>query len=668
VSYVELSYWIPLLPALGFAVLILFGRSLPGRLAGWLATGVMAVSAVLALGLLRDVALAAPHWDLAAIFSGQSESALLAPGSPDFPFRLEWNWLAIKGQAGIPLVIYVDALAAIVTAMVALASLFIHMFSIGYMWGEERYHTFFAFLQLFSAAMLAFVLAGNFFHSLLAWEVMGLMSYLLIGFLYKKKTAQQAQKKAFITTKLADLGFMIGLFWLYLLIGNFDLADLASEHTLALIPAGTAAVIGLLVFVASVGKSAQFPLHVWLLDAMEGPTPVSAMIHAATMVSAGVYLTARFYPLLIHGHALMVVAWVGAITALFAAVIAPAFADVKKILAWSTVSQLGYMFLGLGVFGWAAAMFHLVAHAFFKALLFLGSGSMIHGAKTQDIFEMNRLKKYMPWTYLTFLVGSLALMGIPPFAGFWSKDLVLHAAEEHAPILWLMGLTAAFFTAFYTTRLIVIAFHKPAMPSPWKAAAWTKGAPWLNLGPADAPPDPEPPQGHHPHESGFEMVTALVSLAILSIVVGLWGSPWADYGLLKLLYWGDAPEILPVGKLLSGYVIGTLVALSGIGLAWYWYAAGDPLKQRAPLWLTRALQRRLYIDEFYYKVVAALGQSPTYVLAFFDRWVIDGLVDLSGWLALVASSFLRYLQSGRFAVYAFYMLLGVLALYLGGIR
>ncbi len=666
-SYVELSYWIPLLPALGFALLALGGRSFPGRGSGWFATAVMAVVAVLSLGLLHDVILAAPGWNLAALLGGHHEEALIKPGSPDFPFRLEWTWLAIRGEAGIPLVIYIDSLAAVVTAMVALASLFIHLFSIGYMHGEERYPTFFAYLQLFSAAMLAFVLAGNFFHSLLAWEVMGLMSYLLIGFLYKKKTAQQAQKKAFITTKLADLGFMLGLFWLYLLIGNFDLADLGSGQNLLAIGTGAAAAVGLLVFIAAMGKSAQFPLHVWLLDAMEGPTPVSAMIHAATMVAAGVYLTARFYPLLLFGGVLWVVALVGALTALFAAVLAPAFADVKKILAWSTVSQLGYMFLGLGVFGWAAAMFHLVAHAFFKALLFLGSGSMIHGAATQDIFEMDRLKKHMPWTYWTFLVGALALMGIPPFAGFWSKDLILHAAEEHAPLLWLIGLLAAFFTAFYTTRMIVIAFHKPAMESPWKAAEWTRGAPWLNLGPEEAEPDPSPPAGHHPHESGAEMITALVALAALSILVGFWGSPIFGYGLLTLVYRGEMPELLPASKLMTGYVTGTLVALAGAGLAWFWYSA-DPLKQRAPLWLTAALQRRLYIDEFYYKVLGALAQAPTQVLAFIDRYLIDGLVDLAGYTSLVISSLLRHLQSGRFATYAFYMLLGALALYVGGAR
>ncbi|HHO57818.1 MAG TPA: NADH-quinone oxidoreductase subunit L, partial [Oceanithermus profundus] len=335
--------------------------------------------------------------------------------------------------------------------------------------------------------------------------------------------------------------------------------------------------------------------------------------------------------------------------------------------AWSTVSQLGYMFLGLGVFGWAAAMFHLLAHAFFKALLFLGSGSMIHGAKTQDIFEMDRLKKYMPWTYWTFLIGALALMGIPPFAGFWSKDLILHAAEEHARFLWLVGLVAAFFTAFYTTRMIVIAFHKPRTASPWKAAAWTQGAPWLNLGPDQAEPDPSPPEGHHPHESGAEMITALVALAALSLLVGFWGSPLFGYGLLTLLYWGEAPELLPAAKLMGGYVTGTLVALAGAGLAVYWYAA-DPLRQRAPLWLTQALQRRLYLDEFYYRVLGALAQAPTYALELFDRYVVDALVDLVGYLSLVASSFLRHLQSGRFAVYALYMLLGALALYVGGVR
>ncbi len=659
--YANLSYWIPLLPFLGFLMLILLGPLFRGRLSGWFATLTMALVAFLALGLLAEALRAAPQWRLVG-----TEVELARGALSGFPFRLEWPWLSIQGEAGISLTFYIDQLAALVVAMVAVASLFIHLFSIGYMNGEDRYPTFFAYLQLFTAAMLTFVMAGNFFIALLAWEVMGLMSYLLIGFYYKKKTAQAAMKKAFLTTKLADLGFMLGLFWLYKELGTFDLATVAEKAALLAVP--VAAGIGLLVFVAAIGKSAQFPLHVWLLDAMEGPTPVSAMIHAATMVAAGVYLTGRFYPVLEQGQALGYVAWIGGITALFAAVLAPAFADVKKIMAWSTVSQLGYMFLGLGVFGWAAAMFHLLTHAFFKALLFLGSGSMIHGSKTQDIFEMNRLGRYMPWTWVTFAVGALALIGVPPFAGFWSKDLILDVAKEHAPVLWFIGMVAAFFTAFYTTRMFVIAFHHPSLPSPWKAAAWNKDCPELNLKAGDCPPDPAPEPDHKPHESGAEMVIALVALAALSLIVGFWGSPLFGQSLLLFLYPGEAPEIIPASKLFGGYVIGTLVALAGIAVAWGLYAK-DPLKQRAPLWLTQALQRRLYIDEFYYRVVAEVAQWPTKALWLLDTYVVDVVVDAVGYVTMITGQALRYLQSGRLAVYALYIALGALALvFLGGAR
>ncbi len=639
--YLAIAHWTVLLPFLGFLLIILLGPLFKGRSAGWLATGVMAVSAFIGVGVLID-----------------------ALSAYQLPLVKTWPWLSIQGEKGIELVLYLDPLAAAMVAMVTLASLFIHLFSIGYMDGEERFSTFFAYLELFTAAMLAFVLAGNLFLALLAWEVMGLMSYLLIGFFFKKKSAQQAMKKAFITTKLADLGFMLALFWIYKMGASMDLVDLGRvAHQLA---APTALAIGLLFFVAAVGKSAQFPLHVWLLDAMEGPTPVSAMIHAATMVAAGVYLTGRVYPLLEAGHGLAVVAWVGGFTALFAALLAPAFADVKKILAWSTVSQLGYMFLGLGVFGWAAAFFHLLAHAFFKALLFLGSGSMIHGAKTQDIFEMKRLARYMPWTYATFWVGAAALMGLPLVGGFWSKDLILHAAQEHAPILWLFGITAAFFTAFYTTRLIVIAFHHDSLPSPWKAAPWNKGCPALNLGPEDCPEDPPPPPDHHPHESGVEMLTALVALALLSLVVGFWGSPLFDQALLRFIG-GEEAELVPAGKLMGGYVLGSLVALTGLATAWVMYAR-DPLKQRAPVWLTRALQRRLYIDEFYYKVVGRIAQWPTELLWILDTYVVDLFVDAVGYVTLVSAQALRGLMGGRVALYAFYLVIGMLALLLGGAR
>ncbi len=659
-TYAPVAYWIPLLPFLGFLVLALLNPLFKGRSGGWFATLVMALVAFLASGVFLEALRAAPHWRLVG-----GEAELVRPALSGFPFRFEWPWLQIHGETGISLVVYIDQMAAAVTAMVAWASFFIHLFSIGYMDGEERYPTFFAYLELFTAAMLAFVMAGNFFHALLAWEVMGLMSYLLIGFFFKKASARQAMKKAFITTKFADLGFMLGLFWLYKELGTLDLVKVAAMA--GQLAAGVALAIGLLLFLAAVGKSAQFPLHVWLLDAMEGPTPVSAMIHAATMVAAGVYLMARFYPVLEAGHALSYLAWIGAITALFAAVLGAAFADVKKILAWSTVSQLGYMFLGLGVFGWAAALFHLLAHAFFKALLFLGSGSMIHGAKTQDIFEMNRLARYMPITYATFLIGAAALMGLPPFAGFWSKDLILHAALAHAPFLWLLGITGAFFTAFYTTRMILIAFHHPSLPSPWKKAPWNRGCPALNLGPEDCPPDPAPPADHRPHESEPVMTLALLGLAAFSLAVGLWGSPLFGPGLLGFLYEGAKPELLPAGELLGGYAIGTGVALAGLLLAVGLYLR-DPLTQRLPDPVVAALQRRLYIDEFYYQVVGRVAQWPTELLWLFDTYVVDLFVDLVGYLTYVVGQALRGLQSGRFATYALYLVLGALALVLGGVR
>ncbi len=658
--YAHLAYWIPLLPFLGFLVLALLNPLFRGRSGGWFATLVMAAVAFLASGLFLEALRAAPHWQLSG-----GEAELVRPALSGFPFRFEWPWLQIRGETGIALSIYIDQMAAAVVAMVAWASFFIHLFSIGYMDGEERYTTFFAYLELFTAAMLAFVVAGNFFHALLAWEVMGLMSYLLIGFFFKKASARQAMKKAFITTKFADLGFMLGLFWLYKELGTLDLVKVGAMA--GQLAAGVALAIGLLLLLAAMGKSAQFPLHVWLLDAMEGPTPVSAMIHAATMVAAGVYLMARFYPVLEAGHALPYLAWVGAITALFAAVLGAAFADVKKILAWSTVSQLGYMFLGLGVFGWAAALFHLLAHAFFKALLFLGSGSMIHGAKTQDIFEMNRLARYMPITYATFLIGAAALMGLPPFAGFWSKDLILHAALAHAPLLWLFGITGAFFTAFYTTRMILIAFHHPSLPSPWKQAPWNRGCPALNLGPEDCPPDPAPPADHHPHESEPVMTLALLGLAGFSLAVGLWGSPLFGPGLLGFLYFGDKPELLSAGELFSGYALGTAVALAGLLLAVGLYLK-DPLTQRLPDPVVAALQRRLYLDEVYYRVVGRVAQWPTEILWIFDTYVVDLLVDLVGYATFALGQALRWFQSGRFATYALYVVLGALALILGGVR
>ena len=377
-----------------------------------------------------------------------------------------------------------DPLTAIMLVMVTFVGMLIFIFSVGYMAHDENFMRFFCFLALFASGMLGVVIANNLFLFFVSWEIVGLTSYLLIGFWYHKPSAAAAAKKAFITTRIGDLGLLLGMVWLYAETGTLNFYDggkgclesgaLATMLTHATIGGmAVSTMIGLLIFLGAVGKSGQVPLHVWLPDAMEGPTPVSALIHAATMVAAGVFLVARVYPLMsvggiigAHGvpvtTSLTVITWVGAITAIFAASIAVAQNDIKRILAYSTVSQLGYMMMGLGVGGVAVGMFHLITHAFFKALLFLGSGSVIHGChEEQDVRKMGGLKKYMPVTFAVYAVGMLALAGFPLFfSGFWSKDEILHSAHNwsvsHIP--FLLGCAGALFTAFYMTRQVALVF------------------------------------------------------------------------------------------------------------------------------------------------------------------------------------------------------------------
>jgi NADH-quinone oxidoreductase subunit L len=725
VNFVSLAWLIPLLPALSFVINILFGYRLGNRLAAYSSVAFLLVSTLLATGLFFEVREAAPQWQGEGVFALQElehereglvrrleasqargdQPALVAyyelqlsrlearqegliaqaqvrPPAEEFPFVTEIPWISLADQEGIPFGFLFDQLAAVMILMVAFVSLLIHLFSIEYMAGEARYPTFFAYISLFAAAMLAMVMSRNLFHVLLFWELMGIMSYLLIGFFFKKIAAQQAMKKAYLVTKLADLGFLVALFWIYREFGTLDLVRLGELAPMVLAgAAGVATGIGLLLFIAAVGKSAQFPLHVWLLDAMEGPTPVSAMIHAATMVAAGVYLMARAYPILEMGHALPMLAWIGGFTALFAGTLAPAFADVKKILAWSTVSQLGLMFLGLGVFGWAAAIFHLVAHAFFKALLFLGSGSMIHGSGTQDIFEMNRLARYMPITRWTVVIGGLSLAGIFPFAGFWSKDEIFLALKTYGflaggfGLLVLMAYASAFLTAFYTARMYFIAFELPSTPSPWKAAPWHRGDfPELNMTAKDVEHDEamsgqhghdahigEGERERHPHESGPAMLIPLVGLAIAATIFGLLGSPFFGNALQRLVYYGPFPHLEPLGAQLLGFILGTFVAVAGIAVAWLLYMKGS-LKQEAPHTLTETLQRRYYLDELYYRLFAGPLTRVGTALPQFDNAVIDGAVDGLGRLSLRIGNVLRRLQTGRVEHYAWTMALGALVL------
>ncbi len=705
------AWFIPLLPALAFIINIIWGYKLGQNFSAYLSVALMLISTMLAITLLVQAWQAAPSWDkyklyeiaktekditqfqqakqkaeLTGVSSARvteimasseqaehhlhslKEAARVRHSTEDFPFTSDYPWLMIAGEEGFPLGIFVDSFSAAMIFMVAFVCLLIHLFSIEYMASKERYPTFFAYISLFSAAMLAMVLSRNLFHVLLFWEVMGVMSYLLIGFFYKKIAAQQAMKKAFLVTKVADIGLMIGLFWIYRIFGTLDLIslqELAPEVLIALPNVATG--IGLLLFIGAMGKSAQFPLHVWLLDAMEGPTPVSAMIHAATMVAAGVYLLARTYPILTAGNSLEIVAIVGAFTALFAASLAPFFRDIKKILAWSTVSQLGFMFIGLGAFGWVAAVFHLLTHAFFKALLFLCSGSMIHGSGTQDIFKMDKLAKYMPSTRLTFIIGGLSLAGIFPLAGFWSKDEILlavqHATSNHSSyiIILIMAYMASFLTAFYITRTYIIAFEQPKQVLPWQEES---ALPELNMSAKDVKHDHKLIKHHlhnPPHESGWHMGTALWLLAGSATLVGLLGSPILGNVLQLFVYEGAVPHIEPLRSQLLGFFLSTVIALGGIGFGIWVYSR----QITTPSWLMHLVQRRFYIDKVYYAIFANPLTKLTKPVAWFDRQILDGFVDFIAWFAGSIGEVLRKAQTGKLENYVYIIAVAAIVLIVG---
>jgi NADH-quinone oxidoreductase subunit L len=521
---------------------------------------------------------------------------------------LVWNfdWMQFGGST-VKLGFLLDPLTAVMLLMVTFVGLLIFIYSTAYMAPDANYTRFFCFLSLFAAGMLGVVVANSLLLLFVCWEIVGLASYLLIGFWFHKPSAAAAAKKAFLTTRIGDLGLFLGMIWLYSQTGtllfydsgkgcleNDQLSVMVTRVTIFGTSAATA--IALLIFAGAVGKSGQVPLHVWLPDAMEGPTPVSALIHAATMVAAGVFLVARVYPLMdadvlnLPGvsTALTIVTWVGAITAVFAASIAVAQSDIKRILAYSTVSQLGYMMMGLGVGGVFAGMFHLLTHAFFKALLFLGAGSVIHGAhEEQDIYKMGGLRREMPITFVTYAIGMMALAGIPFFfSGFWSKDEILHSAahwySSKAP--FILGIAGAFLTAFYMTRQMIYVFFG------------------------------ESRSHHHAHESPSVMTIPLRILAICAIGFGLLGTPawpWLHN------YLAGGPSHFAFGALFKPQFLllaflSTLVVGSGIAAGWYLYSnarggmEGDPLNIRAHA-LFVALRQKLWIDEFYNESLVRLN-------------------------------------------------------------
>ncbi len=521
------------------------------------------------------------------------------------------------GTTSVQLGWVLDPLGAIMAVMVSFVSLLIFIYSLGYMAKDDHFGRFFCFLALFAAAMLGLIIANSLLLFFMCWELVGLASYLLIGFWFQRPAAAAAAKKAFITTRIGDLGFLAGMLLLYSKTGTLLFYD-GGHGCLEPAAAGgliASTMIALLIFCGAVGKSGQIPLHVWLPDAMEGPTPVSALIHAATMVAAGVFLIARVYPLMTP-DALHVVTWVGALTAVFAASIAVAQNDIKRILAYSTVSQLGYMMMGLGAGGVAVGMFHLTTHAFFKALLFLGAGSLIHGCdEEQDIRKMGGLRLRQPVTFATYAVGTMALCGVPLFfSGFWSKDAILDAAHHWSvsQVPFYLGLFGAFLTAFYMTRQVCrVFFGKPASE-----------------------------EAEHAHESPPVMTVPLVILAGLAVLAGFFGTPaWPWFQ--TYLEGGSAG--FDLSKLMNEHeltvmLLSTLVVLAAIFLsAWIYGRATqetDPLETAQPA-LFACLQKKFYVDEFYDATVVRLTKGFALFSDWLDRIVFGGLVKAFCLLALV---------------------------------
>lgn len=614
-----------LLPLLSFLLLGLGGKYLKPAVAGTI--GTIGLTLVAVLSYITAFA----YFTLPRLADGTLERLI--------PYNI--TWLRFTDSLHFELGILLDPISVMMLVVISTVSLMVHIYSFAYMKGEQGFQRYYAFLSLFTMSMLGLVVATNIFQMYLFWELVGVSSYLLIGFYYTKPSAVAASKKAFIVTRFADLGFLIGILIYGYYCGTFSFTPTATAL------AGAAAMLPLalgLMFVGGAGKSAMFPLHIWLPDAMEGPTPVSALIHAATMVVAGVYLVARLFPLYIDyaPEVLHIIAYVGAFTALFAAAIACVQTDIKRVLAFSTISQIGFMFVALGVctdadphaggLGYMSSMFHLFTHAMFKALLFLGAGSIIHAVHSNEMQAMGALRKYMPVTHITFLIACLAIAGIPPFSGFFSKDEILAACFAYSPFMgWLMTGTAGI-TAFYMFRLYYNIF-------------WGKENKELHA-------------RHTPHESPLAMLVPLVVLAAITCVAGF--LPFGQF----ISSNGTAYNI-HLDPLVAA--TGVAVALIGIGLAtWMYMRAEQPVANALAKrfsGLHRAVTHRFYVDEVYafitHKVIFRCISAP---IAWFDRHVIDGFFDFLAWGAESVSHATKSFQSGRIQQYAIVFLIGTLLL------
>ncbi len=591
------------------------------------------------------------------------------------PYTWHFTW-AVAGPFHLEMGLVVDRLSSLMLVIVTTVSLLVMLYSDGYMAHDQGYSRFFAYLSLFGASMLGLVLSPNLVQVYVFWELVGMCSYLLIGFWYERVAAREAAQKAFIVNRVGDFGLLLGILGFYWATGELEFTAIA-ERVAALLAAGSLPVwlatgFGILVFLGPVAKSAQAPLHVWLPDAMEGPTPISALIHAATMVAAGVFLLARMMPVYEHlPVTLQVVAWTGAFTAFLGATIALAQNDIKKGLAYSTISQLGYMVMAMGVAAPVAGMFHLMTHAYFKAMLFLGSGSVIHAmeavvghdpVRAQDMRNMGGLRKYMPITAATFLIGTLAICGIPPFAGFWSKDEILQVVWEANRGLWLVGWLTAGMTAFYMFRMYFLTFG-----GEFRGLAFGPGAMQV----AELAHAESHARATKPHESPWTMTLPLVLLAVPSVLVGLVGLPFGNYFEHFLEEPGSPLQVVPdlagfdwgAFLLLAGSSVG--VGLVGIALAWVCYGGKftgvEPLAERFPR-LYEFLAHKWYWDDLYEQWFALPLRRLARQALETDYRIIDGLVNLTGLVTLVAGEVLKYLNNGRVQSYALVILVAVLGL------
>jgi NADH-quinone oxidoreductase subunit L len=626
---------IPLLPLAGFLLLGLFGRKYLKKSSGIIGTILLLASTVLALYIAYE------YFFVFGKIGGVYQKFV----------PLSYTWLEFSKGVSIDIGILLDPISVMMLVVVTFVSLMVHIYSLGYMKGEERFSTFYSFLGLFTFSMLGLVISSNLFQIYIFWELVGVSSFLLIGYYYNKPSAVAACKKAFIVTRFADLGFLIGILILSFSSGTLDLntliTTLTSPESSQLQTAAASSFLGAsaltwgaaLVFIGGAGKSAMFPLHIWLPDAMEGPTPVSALIHAATMVVAGVFLVARLFPIfsITTPGVLEIVGWVGVISAIIAAIIACTQTDIKRVLAYSTMSQIGFMMFALGVskyggeggLGYTASMFHLFTHAMFKALLFLGAGAVIHYIHSNDMKDMGGLRKFLPITHITFLIACLAIAGVPPFAGFFSKEEILLAAYQNNTIIYYIALITSGLTAFYMFRLYFSIF-------------WNK---------------PHEVHGEKHGEGGFSMMMPLILLAIGAAAAGFipFGKFVSTDGVALESHFDLKFSVIPVA-----------LGLLGIFTAMWLYKKQNarPDKLAASLnGFYKTAYNKFYIDEIYLfitkKILFNLIGRPA---AWFDKNIVDGMINLTGNTTAAISEGIKKLQSGKVQQYAIYFLVSVIGL------